>query len=134
MVQARLVRVETDKENGTFGVLLLNGELFCNTLEPYSRDNAQNISCIPSGQYICKRYSSGRYPETFQVTGVQGRTLILFHAGNIDEHTEGCILLGERVGKLRGDRAILNSGKTFGNFIKKLVLTPEFKLTVVEAY
>lgn len=75
-----------------------------------------------------------KYPDTFEVTGVQGRSYILFHSGNVEGHTEGCILLGEKIGKLREDRAILNSGKTFNNFIKELVLQDEFKLTIVEAY
>jgi len=134
MRQVKIVRVETDANNGTFGALILGGEMFCITLEPYSRDNALSVSCIPTGQYTCRRYSSSKYKNTFEVSGVQDRTKILFHAGNIDEHTAGCILLGEKIGKLKGDRAVLNSGKTFDKFLSMLSLADEFKLTIVECF
>lgn len=135
MVDVRIVRVETCPYDGTFGVLKLDGEAFCVTLEPYSRDNAMSVSCIPDGQYVCRKYSSVKYPETYEVSNVQGRSKILFHAGNTDDHTEGCILLGQYFGKMRGgDRAVLNSGKTFKSFLDYVRGVDEFRLTVESNY
>ena len=64
------------------------------TLENPWLDNAPNISCIPVGSYVCKRVISPKYGETFEITGVDGRTHILFHEGNYPSNTMGCVLLG----------------------------------------
>ena len=130
----KLVRIETHPEHGTFGAMTINGEAFCVTLEPYSRDNASNVSCIPTGQYICNRYSSARYPDTFQISGVEGRSYVLFHAGNTDDDTAGCILLGSEFGKLGKDRGILESGDAFKSFKQVFADTLQFKLTIVEEF
>jgi hypothetical protein len=134
MRQIRLVRVETDPEHGTFGTLLIDGIAFCVTLEPYSRDNEKSVSCIPTGQYACERVNSPTYGNTFEVTNIQGRSDVLFHPGNIDENTMGCVLLGQYYGKLRGNRAVLNSGNTFKAFLKELSNDNVFKLTVVDIF
>jgi hypothetical protein len=133
MDMVKIVRVETHPEFGTFGVMTINGDAFCVTLEPYSRDNASNVSCIPTGQYICERYSSRKYSNTFQVTHTEGRTYILFHPGNTDDDSAGCILLGSEFGNLGSDRAILESTKAFDAFMSRLT-EDRFKLTIVEEF
>lgn len=112
---------------GTFGALLINdtgeagnGEPFCVTLEPPFGFNRPNVASIRAGEYTARRVVSPKYGNTFEVTGVPGRSHILFHAGNVVEHTEGCILLGQYFGKLKGDRAVLNSGATFQAFLDRL--------------
>ena len=65
---------------------------------------------------------------------VPGRAEILFHPGNIVDHTAGCILLGSDVGKLKGDRTILNSGRTFKKFIEAVGVQEDFHLTIREEY
>ena len=112
-----LIRLEENYDHGTFGVLKINKMVFCVTLEPRDALNAPFVSSIPAQQYMCRRYSSARHGQTWQVEKVPNRLLILFHPGNTDKHTEGCILLGEHFGKLRGDRAVLNSGATFKDFM-----------------
>lgn len=72
------------------------------TLEEEQQGNQRKISCIPTGLYVCRRrmYVKGGY-ETFEITGVPGRSDILWHAGNTEEHTDGCVLLGKRLGTLK---------------------------------
>ena len=134
MTIGEIIRLEENDGHGTFGALKLNKRLFCWTLEPADRENAPSISSIPAQQYTCKRHNSPRFGVTYQVMNVPGRTHILFHPGNTDDDTEGCILLGETLGKLRGDRAILNSGKTFKKFMDELYGALEFHLTISEVY
>jgi len=129
-----ILRVEEDENYGTLGVLLLNAEAFCVTLEPPDLENAQNVSSIPAQQYVCERTDSDRYGKTFEIKHVPGRTHVLFHAGNVAAHTKGCVLLGEYFGKLRGQRAVLNSGKTFSLFMEALADYYRFKLTIREVY
>lgn len=132
--QVRIVRLETSSKHGTFGVLLIQGEVLCATLEPYSRDNCKSISCIPTGQYCCVRRESPRYGTTFEVLNVQDRYDILFHVGNVRQETEGCILLGRQFGYLGADRAIRASRAAFKRFIAALDETHIFNLTIVEGY
>ena len=132
-MKVKLIRYDEDKD-GTFGVLLIDGKAFCSTLEPVDRDNRANVSCIPGDAiYKCEAVESPRYGKTFEVVDVPGRSHILFHAGNFAKDTKGCILLGEHEGKLFGDRAVLNSGKTFAKFLKKLPPITGFTLEIVEA-
>lgn len=130
-----LIRLETSKLHGTLGVIKINKCVFCFTLEPADNENIRNISNIPTGQYICRRYSSERYQNTFEVIQVTGRSGILFHSGNTIDDTEGCILLGSERGKLLShERAILNSGNTFDRFMNLLDTCMEFHLTISELY
>lgn len=132
--QVRIVRLETSSEHGTFGVLLVQGAVFCVTLEPYSRDNCKSLSCIPTGQYRCIWRESQKHGATFAVLNVQDRYDILFHRGNVRQETEGCILLGRQFGTLGADRAILISRATFKHFMEMLNEVYVFNLTIVEGY
>ena len=129
-----LIRLEENELFGTFGVLRINKQTFCVTLEPPDIINKVNISSIPAQQYICKRYHSKRYPDTFEVTNVPDRSSILFHPGNTNKNTAGCILLAASFGKLSGNRAILNSGHTFALFLNILEGVEELHLTIREVY
>lgn len=128
-----LIRLE-ESPQGTIGVMRIDKQIFCFTLEPPDRLNERNISSIPAKQYLCKPFESKRFGKTFEVADVPGRSAILFHAGNTVDHTEGCILVGESVGKLKGDRAVLNSGATFKRFAEAVGVVQMFHLTVTEHY
>lgn len=128
-----LIRLE-ESAHGTIGVLKINKEIFCFTLEPPDRLNERSRSSIPAKQYLCKPFESQRFGRTFEVADVPGRSAILFHAGNTVEHTEGCILVGESVGKLIGNRAVLNSGATFKRFAESVGAGQTFSLTITEHY
>lgn len=127
-MKAEIIRQDFDQ--GTFGTLKLKGRLFCWTLEREDLGNVPNISCIPTGDYECKRHVSHRFGETFEVCNVQGRTDILFHAGNYVDETKGCILLGRRIGEISGQRAVLESRKAFDAFMKRLEGVFTFELSI----
>jgi len=130
-----LIRLETSFEDGTFGILRVDKKIFCATLEPADRDNKPSISCIPAGQYDVKRWQSPKFGATWQVRNVPSRDYILFHAGNIMENTEGCILLGQYIDKLRDDRAVKNSGDTFKKFMGATkYISDNMHLTIKECY
>ena len=136
-----LVRLEENFEYGTFGVLKINKEVFCPTLEPRDELNSSFNSCIPAQQYHCERMKTGLtsvlslgLTNTFEVMNVPMRTNIKFHPGNSMEDTAGCILLGQYFGKLRDKRAILNSGITFLEFMRRMDDHDRFNLTITEQY
>lgn len=107
---ATLTRTER-LESATRGLLTV-GDLVLHTLELPWRDNARNVSCIPSGTYrmdFLPRSASGKYRNVYSVSGVDGRSGILVHNGNIPAHTHGCILVGKARGILAGNPAVLSS-------------------------
>jgi len=129
-----IIRLEENFKYGTFGVVKINKQVFCVCLEPADLENKQNVSSIPAQQYLCQRYSSARYPNTFQIMNIPNRNYVLFHAGNTIEHTKGCILLAQYFGKLKGNRAVLNSGLTFKSFMHIMARIDRFHLTISENY
>ena len=83
------------KADGTFGRMRLPSGKVLFTCEKPWNDNKVGESCIPEGRYLCqpRRYNKGGY-DTFEITGVPGRSAILIHKGNSDENVKGCIAVG----------------------------------------
>lgn len=128
-----ITRISNRPRGGSFGALKINEIPFCVTLEPPDKQNAVRISCIPTGQYIATRYKSPTYGSTWRIQ-VHGRTYVLFHAGNVKKHTKGCILVAEHYGKLQGNLAVLNSGKTFKRFMAQTAIFDELFITIRESF
>jgi hypothetical protein len=136
-------RIACDGINPTMGVLLLAGRTFALTLERPWLNNRRGESCIPIGEYICYRCSSSpdygfkdspKFGDTFQVFDVADRSKILFHKGNINDDTHGCILVGEQFGTLGGKDAILASAHGYGEFMSLLRHDTEFMLSITEHF
>jgi len=128
-----IVRLETGVE-GTFGVLRLQKKVFCFTLEPPDWENIIDKSSIPAQTYAIQSHYSPKFHDTWMVVDVPGRLHILFHAGNTVDHTAGCIILGESIFKLQGDRAVKNSGNTFKRFLNYMQDYEKGTLTIYEVY
>jgi hypothetical protein len=129
-MRARIVRLEQTKD-GAIGILVLDGEIFCFTLEP-DIDEVGKLY-IPSGSYQCVRFHGAKWPNTFEIL-VPGHSAVLFHAGNVEADTLGCVLLGSTTGKLKGNRAVLNSGDTFKAFLEKTKDFKDFLLFIEDRY
>ena len=118
-----IIRLE-DAHTGTFGTLLIDGRVFCTTLERPWAENIRNFSCIPEGVYECVRRKewkgAKKHGDTFEVKDVPERSAILFHPANFVDELEGCIAVGRKPGPLRGKRAILNSGNTFKRLMARI--------------
>ena len=82
------------EREGTYGVLSLDGHPRFVTLEPPWKNNEQNVSCIPTGRYKCRRFQSSRFGPTWKLIDVPGRSDVEFHFGSFVRNTEGCILVG----------------------------------------
>lgn len=134
MRQIRLVRVASNPDEGTFGSWVVDGQPMAVTVEPYKMDNATNVSCIPTGQYIIKRRYSDKYKNHFIVTNVGGRSYILIHWGNTDGDTQGCIILGESFGVINGQWAVVSSKVAFNEFMDIMDGINQANLTIVEAF
>lgn len=86
-------------------------------------------SRIPAGLYNCIPYSGTHFKDVFKVLDVPGRSDILFHWGNTEKDTLGCLLIGNAAGLLAGEPAILDSKNAFSRF-RKLVGAEGFTLDI----
>ncbi|BCS88894.1 DUF5675 family protein [Pseudodesulfovibrio sediminis] len=118
MKRVEVIRLEKGQD-GTFGVLRLDGRVLCVTLEPPDKGNKRDVSCIPAGEYVCRRVESPTFGTTFEVTDVPNRSHILFHQGNVVSDTHGCVLLGTRFGTLGKERGVLQSRNAFHAFLSR---------------
>jgi len=122
-------------EDGTFGMMLDGQSPFCLTLEREWVDNKKGESCIPNGIYLCKRVQSPKFGNTFEICNVPNRTEILFHKGNIEDDSHGCIILGEQFEPIRTyehglKNGVLSSGKAMEEFLERTEGIDEFRLYV----
>lgn len=128
-----LVRV-AQNDIAVYGVLVNGLTPFAVALERPWRNNRVGESCIPAGTYECKRVLSPKFGVTFEVTNVPGRSAILFHKGNIDDDSHGCILVGESFNPVLGKPGISDSGHAFAEFLSLLKMANSFPLVVREVY
>lgn len=94
---------------------------------------------IPPGRYLCRRGSHRLHSmqhdfETFEITGVQGHSNLLFHCGNTQADSEGCVLVGRDFCQASpaSPRMINCSRITFDEFLVMQVGISEFYLEVIE--
>lgn len=113
-----LLLTRTYFPGGTNGRLEFQGKFICHTIELPWKNNKQQVSCIPEGDYFIRKRYSNRFQWHLEVTGVDGRSLILFHPANCAvRELQGCIA---PVTKLSGPGLGLMSRKAFTT-LKKLV-------------
>lgn len=124
-----ILRIEKSEE-GVFGVLKVNSRFCCVTLERPWLFNQPDISCIPDGMYQCKRVDSPAFGNTFEIINVPGRSKILFHAGNFVSDSKGCILLGEGIGEIEGQRAIKSSKAAVKTFMEAVQYENYFPINI----
>jgi hypothetical protein len=139
VIRAILQRCESTDE-GTFGRLSVKGVDFFSGELPW-RNNASNISCIPSGIYRVKWTLSPRFKRfMYLVTEVKSRSGIRFHSANLcgDKslglrcQLNGCISLGQNIGFIDGQRALLFSKPAIRRF-EKLLDKQDFDLEIRDA-
>jgi hypothetical protein len=118
--------------DGTFGCIIYKNKPFALTLEREWLGNSTGISCIPAGNYKCKRVDSPKFGNTFEVTNVPGRTHILFHKGNLDSDSHGCILVGEQFGDIKGSAGILSSKQGYNELMSIMKDDIGFRLIIVD--
>ena len=79
------------------------GKFRCFTLELPWINNANSISCIPSGTYDYVVHQSPSLGKVIHILDVEGRTWIYIHSGNFTRQILGCILVGTMIKDINGD-------------------------------
>ena len=87
-----VVLQRTYYSQGTHGVLLVNGEEICHTIELPWLNNQKRVSCIPEGSYRLRKRYNAKFKWHLVLETVKGRDGILIHPAN-DAKKEllGCI-------------------------------------------
>ena len=106
-MKLQVVRTQFGKD-ATNGLLFVNGVFECYTLEDqYQAVKVMHETCIPEGTYDIKFRTVGGFHEKYKkkygnshygmlhLQDVPNFTYILIHTGNTDEHTSGCLIVGE---------------------------------------
>ena len=121
--------------DATNGILLVDGLFECYTLEDqYQAVKVMHETCIPEGTYDIKFRTVGGFHEKYKtrygnahygmlhLQDVPNFTYILIHAGNTDEHTSGCLIVGETQQDLdiSDDGFIGHSGKAYSKLYNKV--------------
>jgi len=123
MKTVRLVRFDRGSQ-GTFGKIYYPGHIRYTGELPW-RNNKSNLSCIPTGTYKVIWALSPRLKKyTYRLCNVPGRGGILIHSANLmgDEmlgykvQLKGCIAIGEQLGRLHNQKAVLVSRPAVSNF------------------
>lgn len=127
-----LRRVSTNLQSGTFGVLVVNNEPMCVTLEETWLDNIPLESCIPAGSYECRKYSGTKYKDVWEVRNVPQRSAILIHWGNTEKNTSGCILVGKYYAQFGQQKGVADSKATFEMLRREL--PDKFTLHIEDCY
>lgn len=115
-----LIERKYKKPTYTIGVVSVNGNRFCNSLEDTDRGLDQSMSvdeiknkkvygetAIPKGTYNVTYTYSNRFKKMMPlVNNVKGFDGIRIHSGNTAKDSLGCILLGDNkeVGKVVNSR------------------------------
>ena len=124
----------------TPGILVPEDKVpICVTLERLWKNNERGVSCIYGDrEYALKRTIYHRHGyDTYEVI-CPPRERVLFHTGNINDDTHGCVILGEQfdpvLNKKTGiiEPGVLSSGPAFKQFMKYMGEDVEAKLVIKE--
>lgn len=89
MKQARLSRAYL--ESRTDGVFTFDDISFT-TFERVDNNNQPMVSCIPEGEYLCKKTMMASHGvERYQLQKVKDRSAIFIHVATLVEQLHGCI-------------------------------------------
>tara|TARA_R110000803_G_scaffold10007_7_gene31115 strand:- start:2783 stop:3193 length:411 start_codon:yes stop_codon:yes gene_type:complete len=135
-MRIELFRLEYEKKQ-TLGECAIteNGKdiFLSKSLERADNNNQRNISCIPSGEYLCVLEYSNKFDcDLWEIKGVPNRSECKFHSANYWHDLNGCVALGSKFMDINNDgfRDVLNSKKTMKKFHKVLEGLKEVQLIV----
>lgn len=139
-MELKLERIDR-KPAYTIGRLYMDGERFCDTLEPTDRGLSSNMrlgqlrrlkvagkTAIPTGRYkvdmhtVSPHFRLAPWAKPYggivpRLVGVPCFSGVLIHVGNTEKDTQGCILVGRNmaVGK------VLDSAETYKALMERLL-------------
>ena len=105
----------------------VNGEYFCFSIEDAFRTTKiKGETCIPYGIYPLATRWSPKFSKSYNhdmiwVQNVPDFEFILIHWGNTISDTEGCLIIGDKIGVVNQKDAVLNSRATYQRFYARVI-------------
>lgn len=121
------------REDGIFSELSdSKGNILAHCLE----HSYNNLPKITNGVHKCVRgphrlHNMTEDFITFEITGIEGHTNLLFHWGNYNKDSDGCVLMGEAIAETNKIEMVTNSRATFAKWMASLEGVNDFELTVI---
>lgn len=129
MKEAWLYRTKRFETDGTFGHLICE-DFHVHTGELPWRNNEDHYSCIPPGDYVCRRDKTGEF-QVYKIEKVPDRDNVEFHIGNWcgdvrqgrKSNSEACVLPGLSRGRdvPKGYKYEQEMVKDSGKAVKKML-------------
>ena len=124
----------SDNGNSTLGLFIIDDKFECYMLEDEFREvKVKGKTRIPSGRYEIKKREvispmTEKYRKQFswfdwhlEVTGVPGFKYVYIHKGNTEDHTDGCLIVGDTVNNNQLERGFTGkSTQAFERIYKKI--------------
>jgi len=136
----------SDNGNSTLGLLFIDNEFFCYTLEDEFREvKVKGETRIPSGTYqliinndltgLTEKYRKkyNWFKNHIQLKDVSGFNNVYIHVGNYETNTDGCILLGNSANNNQIEKGVIGSSvPAFKQFYFNIfpLLKGEEKITI----
>ncbi|WP_454907616.1 DUF5675 family protein [Variovorax gossypii] len=129
---------QSQRADGIFGSLYVSDAPFCVTLEHAFADSYGGYwPAVPKGNYTCvlgshqlAHYNQGRAFQSYEVQSVPGHRGIIFHPGNHNADSKGCIFLGLGVHTHSSTWSVTHSQEAFERFLALLSGSSAFYLSV----
>jgi hypothetical protein len=134
-----------ENESQTLGVITVTdpkeGVVFvARTLELPDKNNANSVSRILAGKYLCKytrsnsfSQSAGKDVYTYEITSVPNRSGVRIHSANFFSQLRGCISMGDAHRDINADTNpdVTNSGRAIFEF-EKVLNKEDFELEILD--
>lgn len=126
---AKLKRIYDDGIQ-CLGILKVLDDIYY-TIECPWKNNEPFVSCVPVGKYKVKLGTFPKHGTKYEITGVPGRTAILFHVANSVKDIQGCVGLGTSTIFSGHNPIILNSRVSIQQFMDSLIGINAFDIEIV---
>lgn len=130
-----ITRTKSNSKQVTGHLVATNGGAVytCKTLELPWKDNAKNISCIPTGTYKVNYTFSPKFLKyTYEIKNVPNRSGIRIHSANYASQLNGCIALGTQLTDINKDGELdTTNSKIAISAFEGFMLKKSFTLTII---
>ena len=117
----------------TFGLLIAPGDWRRATIELPWRDNAPNVSCIPTGDHQAFWAWSPRHGRAVYHVAAEGRAGVEVDVANWSSELRGCLAMGRKIAKFPGKGWGITNSRSSRRAFHQLMGRRPFVLRIREA-
>lgn len=112
--------LDEGQEFGTFSRWTLDGKPLGVGVERPWKNNSDNISCVPAGNYTATLYNSPTHGRVYQFNDVPERENIQIHSANFARELKGCLAPGREIAIFPGsEKGVTQSRDALKEFMAR---------------